>query len=254
MMAAGMLGVAVCCLWNRDSAFQWQPVPASWPLRLPLIDFNALILAVAAICLLQRQRVRTGATALLVVMAAWIVGLHMPRVVAGREAAWAALFECVAVAAGAALAMGSARRVPPASGFDPTARWAIVAFAASLLAFGIAHFIYLDFTAAMVPRWIPAQRFWACFTGIAHISAGIGLVTGVLQRWAAALLAAMFCAFAVLVNLPQALGAGDLGPATIGLCFAMALSGSALLVADVVLSSAPDRSFAGSPARLRRDP
>jgi uncharacterized membrane protein YphA (DoxX/SURF4 family) len=72
-----------------------------------------------------------------------------------------------------------------------------------LLTFGTAHFLYLDFTASMVPAWLPGgQKFWAAFTGVAHIAAGIALLSGIQARLAAILLTAMFATFSALVHLP----------------------------------------------------
>ena len=69
--------------------------------------------------------------------------------------------------------------------------------------FGLAHFLYLGFTASMVPAWLPGgQKFWAAFTGVAHLAAGIALLAGVKARLAAILLTVMFAVFGVLVHLP----------------------------------------------------
>jgi uncharacterized membrane protein YphA (DoxX/SURF4 family) len=82
-------------------------------------------------------------------------------------------------------------------------RRAQLAFGACLITFGLAHFFYLDFTASLVPRWIPpGQLFWAAATGVAHIAAGVAILTRVRAYPAAVLLTFMFALFGLLVHAP----------------------------------------------------
>jgi uncharacterized membrane protein YphA (DoxX/SURF4 family) len=83
------------------------------------------------------------------------------------------------------------------------ARVSRVAFGCCLLVFGIAHFVYADFTATMIPGWLPMPLFWAYFTGCGHLAAGISLVSGIAARLGSTLLAAMFACFVVLLHLPR---------------------------------------------------
>jgi uncharacterized membrane protein len=77
-------------------------------------------------------------------------------------------------------------------------------FAASAIVFGIAHFIVPGFIASLIPPWIPGPGiFWAYFTGIAFIAAGISFATNWLGRWAAAMLGVMFMLWFLLLHLPR---------------------------------------------------
>ena len=77
-------------------------------------------------------------------------------------------------------------------------------FGLCLLVFGVSHFVYLKFTASLVPAWLPpSQAFWAYATGVAHIAAGLAILSGVRARLAAILLTAMFVIFGLLVHLPS---------------------------------------------------
>ncbi len=70
------------------------------------------------------------------------------------------------------------------------------------LIFGGAHFVYMNLTAPLVPKWLPpTPEFWAYATGVAHIAAGIAILTGVQARLAAILLTAMYASFTPLVHI-----------------------------------------------------
>ena len=85
-------------------------------------------------------------------------------------------------------------------------RVAQLAFGICALVFGTAHFVYMDLTAPLVPHWLPPnQEFWAYATGVAHIAAGIAIITHVQARLAAVLLTVMFASFTPLVHLPMLL-------------------------------------------------
>ena len=85
-------------------------------------------------------------------------------------------------------------------------RIAQLVFGVCALIFGAAHFMYMNLTAPLVPKWLPpSQEFWAYATGIAHIAAGVAILTGVQARLAAILLTVMFASFTPLVHVPMLL-------------------------------------------------
>ena len=81
-------------------------------------------------------------------------------------------------------------------------RFAHVLYGVVQVAFGMAHFLYMDRTIAFVPRYMPAPTFWAYFTGAAFIAAGAAIVTGVLARLAATLAAIQIGLFTILAWMP----------------------------------------------------
>jgi uncharacterized membrane protein YphA (DoxX/SURF4 family) len=83
----------------------------------------------------------------------------------------------------------------------------------------------------MVPGWLPAHLFFAYFTGAAHIAAAVSIAAGIWDRWAALLLTVMLSCFTLLVNVPLALAAGALSSSAVDLAFALALTGSAAVIA-----------------------
>ena len=68
-----------------------------------------------------------------------------------------------------------------------------------LIAFGFSHFAYLNLTAPIIPSWIPGHVFWAYFTGTAYVAAGVAIVSGILARLAALLVALQIALITILV-------------------------------------------------------
>jgi uncharacterized membrane protein YphA (DoxX/SURF4 family) len=55
----------------------------------------------------------------------------------------------------------------------------------------------------LVPKWLPlGQDFWAYATGVAHVAAGVAILSGIQARLAARLLTIMFIVFGALVHAP----------------------------------------------------
>ena len=82
-------------------------------------------------------------------------------------------------------------------------RGARVLFGLTCVFYGWSHFFYADYTASMVPTWLPDRLGFAYFTGLGHIAAGIGIVVGILPRLAATLEAIMMSLFGLLVWVPS---------------------------------------------------
>jgi uncharacterized membrane protein YphA (DoxX/SURF4 family) len=77
------------------------------------------------------------------------------------------------------------------------------AFAFCPLFFGLGNLTALDTVTPMIPRWLPpGAMFWAAFTGVAFVLAGLAILSGVLDVLAAWLLGAMMLSFNVLVLAP----------------------------------------------------
>jgi uncharacterized membrane protein YphA (DoxX/SURF4 family) len=159
-----------------------------------------------------------GAAALTGLYAVVVIFMHGPQIFQhpGAFATWDGAAEQLALFAGglaAYVSLSGANGRPgsndlPAGidrlgGQNRLGRAAVIIMGVCLLMFGLAHFLYLDFTASMVPAWLPGgQKFWAAATGAGHLAAGIAFLSGVKARLAAILLTVMFGAFSVLVHLP----------------------------------------------------
>jgi uncharacterized membrane protein len=82
-------------------------------------------------------------------------------------------------------------------------RAAQVLFGLNCIFYGCSHFAYADYTASMVPTWLPGRLSFAYFTGLGHLAAGIAIIVGILPRLAASLEAIMMSLFGLLVWVPS---------------------------------------------------
>lgn len=193
----GAVGLAV-----GDFALQWQPVPASVPFRAALAYLSAVILITGAGLSLAPKHMRLGVALLGSFYASWVLSLHLPRVIQhpADVSMWLGVAEILALATGGCMAWARSRAVLKAA-------W--IVFGACLLVFGISHVVYADFTASMIPRWLPVPLFWAYLTGAGHVAAGLAFISGIARRLAATLFTVMIACFVVLLHAPRVFA--DLG-------------------------------------------
>ncbi|MDQ2879167.1 MAG: DoxX family membrane protein [Pseudomonadota bacterium] len=226
-MAAALFGLGVRKLLTAGFIPAWEPVaPGAHP-ALAVVDALLLMgLAAVAITGPRRDLAFWGLAGLL---AFWIVVLQGPGLIAapGVVVLWLGVAEVGAlVSASALMALTIAHPHIARSGGRNAA---FIAFGLCCIVFGISHFAYSDFTATMIPAWIPAHTGFALFTGGAHVAAGLAIASGVLRRLAAGMLALMMAIFVLVINLPMAVSHGSLMDVTY-LLNSCALCGSALLV------------------------
>ena len=185
-----------------------QTVPKAFPDRAALAYAAAALMIVAGAAVEWRRTAAWGAAALTAYYLLFVVVLMNGGVLLAHYAVFGT-YEELAIQ----LAVGLGGLIVYAANADIDARLAArltrlgrLAFGVCALIFGAAHFIYLNLTAPLVPKWLPpSQDFWAYATGIAHIAAGVAILSGVRARLAAILLTAMFASFTALVHLPMLL-------------------------------------------------
>jgi uncharacterized membrane protein len=198
-LALGLIGL----VWG-DFALVWQPVPAGVPDRALLAYLTAAILVLGGLAVSVRRTAAAGALTLAALYALGVALLHIPHVIAHPFVwgAWGGVAEQTALAAGGLVAFATMSGDETASS-RALLRTGWILFGLCCLVFGAEHFKYEDATAEMVPKYLPlGQDFWARFTGMAHIAAGLGILSGIRARLAAQMLTAMFLVFAVLVHAP----------------------------------------------------
>ncbi len=77
-------------------------------------------------------------------------------------------------------------------------------FAILMLLFGCSHFVFTDFVATMVPKWIGAPLFWTYFAGVALIASSIAIIFKIWIKVVALLLALMLFLFFIFFHIPDA--------------------------------------------------
>ena len=225
--AVGAIGLGVASLVARDFAFQWQPVPEGIPARDILALASGMLLVAGGVAAAWRG---AGLARLIlpIFYALWVIALHVPVVIiAPTVGNLLGVAEILALASGGSVLAGN--RAP--SWLPLAAR---IAFGLSALVFGLSHFVYADFTATMVPGWIPVPLFWAYATGAGHAAAGLAILTGIKARLAATLEAAMCGSFVLLLHAPRVIAAPDSRFEWTMFFVALSIAGAALLIRRIV--------------------
>lgn len=172
----------------------------------PVLAYAAgCFLFIAGLTLFASSLTRATGWALGTFWLAWLV-LGNSIAVLGAPTdvtAWVALGQVAAIAVAALLVAGShyGRDTPRLS---LTARGVT---GLMMVGFGVVHLMYRAAIAGMIPDWMPLHDLWPWVTGAANIAAGLGILTGVLGRWAATLAGLMFASWIALVHIPHLIAA-----------------------------------------------
>lgn len=235
VLGLGALGLGVISLLYGDFAITWQPVPDWVPLRAALAYASGGLLSAAGAALILNRSARIAAAFMAAFLSFWGVVLQAPRLLAGEEAAWLGPAEILAVAAAAWVLFWLG--ADDAAFRERATRLGVTFFGLMTPIFGVAHFLYIDFTASMIPEWIPYRVFWAWFTGFGHVAAGVAIVLGIIPRIAASLLALMFSGFVLLVHVPRVIADLDNRLEWHLLSTSLLLTGAAWIVAGALSRS-----------------
>jgi uncharacterized membrane protein len=174
----------------------WAPVSATVPARELLIYLCALVSLITGLGLCWPRSAAVAARVLFGCLALWWLTFRVREIVLAPSSfpAWDGCAETTVMLAGAwALARVGGRAGLRAAG---------ILFGLSLVAFGLAHFVYPAQTAALVPQWLPAHLVWVYLTGSAFLAAAVAVLTGVRARMAASLAALQIGLFTLLVWVP----------------------------------------------------
>ncbi|MEP6907185.1 MAG: hypothetical protein ABI858_04275 [Pseudoxanthomonas sp.] len=238
LFGMGMLAFGVLNLTFATPVPGIEPLPAWLPAQTFWTYATGLLLVAAGICTLSdRLRPRQAAVGLGVLLFLWIALLHVPAMLTHihNGSVWTSAFECFAMCCAAwVLADALSCRVADEARNElirPLAGLARYGFGISLPVFGALHFIYWEYVASVIPTWIPGSPvFWAYFTGGAHVTAGLAILSGVAARLASTLLGVMFSSWVLIVHVPRVLARPQSHAEWTSLCVAIALSGGAWLM------------------------
>lgn len=238
--ALGAILLGMVTLAVHDFALQWQPVPQGLPARSALAIVSAAVLIIGALTAVRRNAGWARLT-LPGFYALWVLALHVPAFAAAPNVGTLlGIAEILSLAAaGAALAPASAP-----NWLRPSAR---ILYGLCPLVFGLSHIVYANFTSQMVPAWLPDRLFFAYFTGLAHIAAGLAILSGILARLAARMLALMCASFVFLIHIPGVIAAPADRLQWTMLAVALSIAGGAWISQRLLPSKKADR-FSGAAA------
>jgi uncharacterized membrane protein len=215
VFAATLIGLGILGLINGDFTAIWQPVPKGAPARDVLAYLCDFVCLACGIALLWQRTATLAARVLLAWLLLWLLLLRVPGMVLSFavDSWWSACKTAVMVAGAWVLYVWFAadwdnQRL----GFATSDRGLDIArrlYGLALIPFGIAHFLYPNQTAVLVPGWLPAPVAWAYFTGGTYIAAGLAIVIGVRARLAVRLSALQTAMISLLVWVPRVV-AGNL--------------------------------------------
>ena len=208
LFAIAAASLAILSLAYGDFAPSGQSLPAWIPLQEILDHGSALLVLAASAGLCFSRTALPSALTIGTYQAVWAM-IGIPPILSKplSVGAWYGFCEALTSLVGAGILYAMLRwqsrgsEIPIAG--ERAVRVAQVLFGLTCVFYGWSHFAYADYTASMVPTWLPSPLGLAYFTGLGHLAAGIGIVVGILPRLAATLEAIMMSLFGLLVWVPS---------------------------------------------------
>jgi uncharacterized membrane protein YphA (DoxX/SURF4 family) len=198
-MALGLLGLA----WG--DFLPGQPVPSGFPVRTVLAYAAGALILLTGSAIEWRKTAAwaaAGLTAYYTVVVVLLMNGHLLLTQYAQYGSYENLAEQLAIASGALIVFAATANIRTATAAR-LKRLGQVAIGVCALVFGGAHFVYMNLTAPLVPKWLPpSQIFWGYATGVCFFAAGLAFLTGIQARLAAILLTVMIASFAVLIHEP----------------------------------------------------
>jgi uncharacterized membrane protein len=207
-VAIAAASLAIFSLVYGDFAPSGQNLPNWIPWRDTWVHLCALLLLAAGAGLYFSRAAALSALTIGAYLVVWAM-IGIPAILAGPLSfgGWYGFCEALTSLVGAWILYATLRwqsrgsQMPVAGA--RAVRMAQVLFGLTCVFYGCSHFAYADYTATMVPAWLPYGLGFAYFTGLCHVAAGIGVAAGILPRLAATLEAGMMSLFGLLVWVPS---------------------------------------------------
>jgi uncharacterized membrane protein len=206
--AIAAASLAILSLTYGDFAPSGRSLPDWIPWRETWVHLSALILLAASAGLCFSRTALPGALTIGAYQAVWAV-LGIPPILSQPLSigAWYGFCEAMTSLVGAwilyAMLPRQSRGSEMSIAGERAVRMAQVLFGLTCVFYGSSHFVYAEYTASMVPSWLPNRMGLAYFTGLGHLAAGFGIIVGSLPRLAATLEAIMMSLFGLLVWVPS---------------------------------------------------
>jgi uncharacterized membrane protein len=211
-----MIAIGLISILGGGFAPIWRPVPQSFPAREALAYLSSLVSLIGGVGLLARRTAGPAALILFVIFVAWLIFfkgpfvIHAPLVEGTYQSVGENLVWIVAVWLLYTWSSGADSEWSFGWLSGPKGQSAAyVLYGLALVAFGFSHFVYLELTAPLVPKWLPGPVFWADLTGAIYLLSGVAILSVVASRAGALLAALQITLITLLVWGPMVL-TGDL--------------------------------------------
>jgi uncharacterized membrane protein len=208
LLAIGSAGLAIVTLTCGDFALLGHSLPEWLPWREVWVYGCALPVLAASVGLCFSGTALISALTIGAYHAVWAVTC-IPNILSNpfSVGAWYGFCEAMTLLVGAwilyALLRWQSRGLEMPRAGGRAVRVAQVVFCLTCVFYGWSHFAYAQYTASMVPVWLPNRLGLAYVTGLGHIAAGVGIAVGILPSLAASLEATMMSLFGLLVWVPS---------------------------------------------------
>lgn len=201
--ASAVLFGVIALMWHDSDT--WQELHHIWSLPFGAIIGGCFMTAQIAggIGMQFPRTTRVASVALGVVYLLFSLAC-IPGIIAAPNvyAEYGGFFEQFSLLCGA-LALYAATEANAAKALL-VGRLARIGLGACTISFTLAQIVYLHFTAALVPKWIPpSEMFWAILTTIAFALAALAILINRQAKLALWLMTLMLALFGVLVWIPQ---------------------------------------------------
>ena len=204
-----------------------------------IVYIFGLYLVVSGLLIIFGKKLKITSIILAYVLILFLVFGHLPRRIMnnpGELGEWTNVLKLLAFIGGAfLLSTTSSESVSNnyISKLGKPAPYGKYFFCTMFIAFGIDHFIYVDFVSGLVPKWIPFPIFWSYFTGIALLGAGISGFINFKTKLVFQLAAIMLFIWLLTIHLVLAIKYPEWnnGENATACCQCLAFTGIALLIA-----------------------
>jgi uncharacterized membrane protein len=199
MFAAGMAGLGVLCLLDKDFIIgrpkPWNTLLPDWNPALAYISGSIVIASAVAIILNKQAKNAALLIALLIMF------LTIPRELLDHLQNWLSAYKAMALMGGTLIIASSYELHKKHSSY---LLWAgVICLSAFFMAAGYAHFKYDDFTKSYIPAYLPFHGFFTYFCAICLIAGGIGILIPASRIWAALLSGIMLTGWFLLLHIPK---------------------------------------------------
>ena len=220
LFAVTMIALGIMGLIKGGFVAIWSGVPRGLPARVALAYLCAVVCLGSGIGLFWSRSAGIVSRVLLASFVLWMLLFRLPLIVRDptSSGAWWACGEIAVMIAAAWVLMVwfAGDRGGTGRGFvadfvtgERGLAMARVLYGLGIIAFGVAHFTFLERTVGMVPKWLPWHLGWAYFTGGALVVAGVAIIANVWARLAALLSAVELSLFTLLVWGPVIVAGPD---------------------------------------------